>query len=63
MTTANLSTLLSDVLAGHRLDGKEAELLLKTKGQGVLAITELLMRCGNTGSGTPLPMSGTRTCT
>jgi FO synthase subunit 2 len=39
MTTANISTLLSDVLDGHRLNGKEAELLLNTKGHGVLTIT------------------------
>ena len=39
MTKANVSTLLSDVLDGHRLSGKEAELLLDAKGREVLAIT------------------------
>ena len=35
----NVSTLLSDVLGGHCLTEKEAELLLNTKGHDVLAIT------------------------
>ncbi|MDP3397467.1 MAG: 5-amino-6-(D-ribitylamino)uracil--L-tyrosine 4-hydroxyphenyl transferase CofH [Methanoregula sp.] len=35
----NVSTLLSDVLGGHRLTAKEAEHLLNTKGHYVLAIT------------------------
>jgi FO synthase subunit 2 len=39
MTLANVSTLLSDVLCGHRLTVKEAELLLNTRGSEVLAIT------------------------
>jgi FO synthase subunit 2 len=39
MKTANVSTLLSDVLGGHRLTGNEAELLQNTKGREVLRIT------------------------
>ncbi|MDO9323449.1 MAG: radical SAM protein, partial [Methanoregula sp.] len=38
MTTAKVPTLLSDVLDGHRLNEKEAELLLNTRGSEVLAI-------------------------
>lgn len=38
MTTLQLSTLLSDVLDGHRLTATEAEQLLNTRGPGVLAI-------------------------
>ncbi|PKL69682.1 MAG: 7,8-didemethyl-8-hydroxy-5-deazariboflavin synthase subunit CofH [Methanomicrobiales archaeon HGW-Methanomicrobiales-1] len=35
----NVSTLLSDVLGGHRLTGTEAELLLDARGSDILAIT------------------------
>ena len=35
----NVSTLLSDVLSGHRLTAKEGELLLNARGSDVLAIT------------------------
>ena len=36
---ANVSTLLSDVLGGHRLTGTEAEHLLDARGSDILAIT------------------------
>jgi FO synthase subunit 2 len=39
MTTKNVSTLLSDVLEGHRLTEPEATLLLTAKGRDVLLIT------------------------
>ncbi|MEI8331498.1 MAG: 5-amino-6-(D-ribitylamino)uracil--L-tyrosine 4-hydroxyphenyl transferase CofH [Methanomicrobiales archaeon] len=38
MTALHVSTLLADVLDGHRLNTTEAEYLLNTRGPGVLAI-------------------------